>query len=53
MGVAAAHMCLGIDNRLAENDKPIVWDSLLEESELTDCDRALGVDRVASTTRDS
>lgn len=38
MGVAAAHMCLGIDNRLAENDKPIVWDSLLEESELTDCD---------------
>ncbi len=38
MGVAAAHMCLGIDNRLAENDKPIVWDSLLEESELADCD---------------
>lgn len=38
MGVAAAHACLGIDTKLAENNKPIIWDSLLEESEIPDCD---------------
>ncbi|MGO0663576.1 type IV secretory system conjugative DNA transfer family protein [Pseudomonas aeruginosa] len=38
MGVAAAHLCLGINKKMAENEKPIVWDSLLEESELPDCD---------------
>lgn len=38
MGVAAAYLCLGIDKQIEENEKPIVWDSLLEESKLTDCD---------------
>nr|WP_192963347.1 TraM recognition domain-containing protein [Pseudomonas fluorescens] len=38
MGVAAAYHCLGINKILSESDKPIVWDSQLEESELNDCD---------------
>lgn len=38
MGVAAAYHCLGINKVLSESDKPIVWDSQLEESELNDCD---------------
>jgi len=38
MGVAAAYHCLGIDKALSESDKPMIWDSNLEESELSDCD---------------
>lgn len=38
MGVAAAYHCLGINKVLSESDKPIVWDSQLEETELNDCD---------------
>lgn len=38
MGIAAAYHCLGINKVLSESDKPIVWDSQLEESELNDCD---------------
>lgn len=38
MAVAAAYHCLGITRALTESDKPIVWDSNLEESELNDCD---------------
>ncbi|MFL1449097.1 type IV secretory system conjugative DNA transfer family protein [Pseudomonas tritici] len=38
MGVAAAYACLGINKQLSANDKPLVWDSQLEESDLTDCD---------------
>jgi len=34
MGVAAAHLCLGIEKKMAENEKPIVWDSLLEVKRL-------------------
>lgn len=38
MGVAAAYTCLGIDSQLRVNERPVVWDSQLEESDLTDCD---------------
>lgn len=38
MGVAAAYHCLGINKALSESDKPMIWDSNLEESELSDCD---------------
>ncbi|NVL48717.1 DUF87 domain-containing protein [Pseudomonas syringae pv. actinidiae] len=38
MAVAAAYHCLGINKILNESDKPLVWDSQLEETELNDCD---------------
>ena len=38
MGLAAAYAVMGIKQQLSQNDQPVVWDSLLEESELTDCD---------------
>ncbi|MCF5381932.1 TraM recognition domain-containing protein [Pseudomonas syringae] len=38
MGVLAAYAAVGIEQKLAVNEKPVVWDSLLEESDLTDCD---------------
>ncbi|MFC6478727.1 hypothetical protein ACFQDN_22435 [Pseudomonas asuensis] len=38
MGLAAAYLTLGISAQAIEIDQPLVWDSQLEESELTDCD---------------
>ncbi|PWD02035.1 type IV secretory system conjugative DNA transfer family protein [Pseudomonas amygdali] len=38
MGLAAAYITLGINNQAREIDKPLVWDSQFEETELTDCD---------------
>ncbi|MPQ69393.1 type IV secretory system conjugative DNA transfer family protein [Pseudomonas sp. MWU12-2323] len=38
MGLAAAYAAMDIKKQLSQNDQPVVWDSLLEESELPDCD---------------
>lgn len=38
IGVATAHYCLGIQQKLNTNAKPIVWDSGLVDPELPDCD---------------
>lgn len=38
MGIAAAYVCLGINNQLAVSERPLMWDSQLEESEIPDCE---------------